>query len=237
MGFFSFLKPKKLINEIVEDYTNSYNKIIDSDSDSKNAFKNLALFNFNEAIRQKSTIHTEPISALGWYQFKINELSGNHNDDRSRIASYIFNAIASNHKDFWNPVSNEKMQLLKNLIDEKLVKKVSNLDDLLKNAIVATCQEYNASTWRNVSGFDSLEIAIRFATENYFCEIEEEELNECIQKYKVTIEKIIEKGTTELQLRNAVVDAISDFFYTHYYDDDFELEDYQITVTKALYKS
>ena len=237
MGFFSFLKPKKLINEIVEEYTNSYNKIIDSGSDSKNAFKNLALFNFNEAIRQKSTIHTEPISALGWYQFKINELSGNHNDDRSQIASYIFNAVASNHKDFWNPVSSEKMELLKNLIDEKLVRKVSNLDDLLKNAIVATCQEYNASTWRNVSGFDSLEIALRFATENYFCEIEEEELNECIQKYKVTIEKIIEKGTTELQLRNAVVDAISDFFYTHYYDGDFELEDYQITVSKALYKS
>jgi hypothetical protein len=237
MGFFSFLKPKKPINEIVEEYTNSYNKIIYSDSDSINAFKNLALFNFNEAIRQNSTIHTEPISALGWYQFKINELSGNHNDDRSQIASYIFNAVASNHKDFWNPVSNEKMQLLKNLIEEKLVGKVSNLDDLLKNAIVATCQEYNASTWRNVNGFDSLEIALRFATENYFCEIEEEELNECIQKYKQSIKEIIEKGTTELQLRSLVVEAISDFFYTHYSDDEYDFEDYQITVSNALYKS
>jgi hypothetical protein len=237
MGFFSFLKPKKPINEIVEEYTNAYNKIIDSDSDSKNAFKSLALFNFNEAIRQKSTIHTEPISALGWYQFKISELSGNHNDDRSRIASYIFNAVASNHKDFWNPVSNEKMQLLKNLIDEKLVKKVSNLDDLLKDAIVATCQEYNASTWRNVSGFDSLEIALRFAAENYFFEIEEEELVGCIEKYKQSIKEIVEKGTTELQLRSLVVEAISDFFYTQYSDDEFDFDDYQITVSKALYQS
>ena len=235
MGIFSFFKSKKPIDEIVEGYTNSYNKMIHADNDSITAFKNLAIYNFNEATRLNQTSHTEPTSSFSWYHFKLNGLSGNHNDDRSEIASYIFNAVASNHKDFWNPVTNEKMQVLKQLIDAKLLKKTSNLDDPLKTAIVATCQEYNASTWRNVSGFDSLEIAIRFASENYFSEIEEEELIECIKKYKESIKKIVEKGTTELQLRNAVVDSMADFFFTHYNDDRFVFEDYKITVANALY--
>lgn len=118
MGFFS---KKKSIDVIVNEYTTEYNLIINEKGNSKEAFKNLAKHAFKEATRLKRTIHTEEKSAYSWFSFDITKMTGVSNADRDLIASYIFNAIASAHKDFWEPVSHEKMELLHILIDKSLI--------------------------------------------------------------------------------------------------------------------
>jgi hypothetical protein len=121
MGIFSFFASKKPIDEIVTDYTNSYNQVINSDGSSIDAFKKLAEYSFAEALRLGSTSCKNKVEAYSWFGFDANSLEGSNSTDRKKIASYIFNAIASTQKHFWEPVSQQKMDLLRNLIEEKLV--------------------------------------------------------------------------------------------------------------------
>jgi hypothetical protein len=121
MGIFSIFASKKPIDEIVADYTNSYNQVINSNGSSIDAFKKLAEYSFVEARRLGKTSCTNKVEAYSWFGFDVSSLKGSNGLDRKEIASYIFNAIAMAQKHFWEPVSQQKMDLLHNLIDEKLV--------------------------------------------------------------------------------------------------------------------
>ena len=121
MGLFSIFASKKPIEEIVTEYTKSYNQVIKSNGSSIDGFKQLAEFSFAEAIRLGRTSCKNKVEAYSWFGFDANSLNGSNTVDRKEIASYIFNAIASSQKHFWDPVSQQKMDLLRKLIDQKLV--------------------------------------------------------------------------------------------------------------------
>lgn len=100
MGFFSLFASKKPIEEIVTDYTKSYNQVIYSNGSSIHGFKQLAEYSFAEAIRLGRTSCTNKVEAYSWFGFDANSLDGSNSINRKEIASYIFNAIAMAQKHF-----------------------------------------------------------------------------------------------------------------------------------------
>jgi hypothetical protein len=240
MGLFSIFAKKKPIEEIVRDYAYAYNVVVNNGGNSIDAFKKLAEYSFSESTRLKRTIHTAVESAYSWYGFKLDELSANHNNDRKEIASYIFNTIANTHKDFWEPVSTEKMNLLRRLIDEKLVGRISNVSAEFKEEIELTCEKYNhAMIWDKMNTIDALHTALKFAQENGYAETDDKLITFEMKEYTTKLKTVFEYSPTEKGIRNVIVDSISDFAYNYFSksedDNNLEFDDVKIVVESIIF--
>lgn len=240
MGLFSLFSKKKPIDEIVGDYARAYNTVVYSGGNSKDAFKRLAEYSFAEAIKLKRTSHSNAESSYSWYGFKLDEMSSIHNEDRSKIASYIFNTIASTHKDFWEPVSQQKMDLLRNLIQQKLVGRISNVSAGLKEELELTSEKYNhAMIWDKLNAIDALHVALKFAHENGFSDSNDELIAKEMKDYAQKLKTVFEYSPSEKGMRNVIVDSISDFAYNHFHksieENNLELEDIKLVVDSIIF--
>lgn len=240
MGLFSIFSKKKPIEEIVRDYAYAYNVVVNNGGNSKDAFKKLAEFSFSESTRLKRTIHTNVESAYSWYGFKFEEMTAIHNSDRKEIASYIFNTIASTHKDFWEPVSTEKMNLLRRLIDEKLVGRISNVSAELKEEIELTCEKYNHSMiWEKMNTIDALYTCLKFAQDNGFSDTDDELIKVEMADYTRKLKTVFEYSPTEKGIRNVIVDSISDFSYNYFQkideENNLEIDDVKLVVDSIIF--
>ena len=193
MGIFSIFSPKKSIEEIVTDYTRAYNKVIYANGSSIDGFVQLAEYSFDEAIRLNTTSCTNKKEAFSWFGFQIETLSGSHNLDRKKIASYTYDAIAMAQKHFWEPVSHQKMNVLGNLIEAKLIGRISNATSKFRNEIELTCAKFNESMIKEKkNAIDALKYALEFADNEGFSDSSKEILEMSMKSYS-------EKITTVLQ--------------------------------------
>jgi hypothetical protein len=237
---FSIFSKKKPIEEIVSDYAYAYNVVVNSGGNSKDGFKKLAEFSFGESIRLKRTIHTNVESAYSWYGFKIEDMTSMHNTDRKEIAGYIFNTIANTHKDFWEPVSTEKMNLLHRLIDEKLIGKISNVSSELKEELKLTCEKYNhAMIWEKMNTIDALYTCLKFAQENGYADSDDELIKVEMTDYTRKLKTIFEYSPTENGIRNVIVDSISDFSFNYFHiieeENNLEIDDVKLVVDSIIF--
>lgn len=240
MGLFSIFEKKKPIREIVIDYAGKYNAVVNNGGSSVDGFKKLAQFAFSEARRTRTTIHTDPESAKGWFFFKIEDLTGKHNDDRDLIKSYIFNAIASSQKHFWEPVSNEKMNLLTKLIEEIVSANFSNASNKFKEQLEKTSQAYNdAMIFKKKNAIEALREALDFSIDNGYADAEEDDIEDAMKKYTDKIMTIVNFSPTEAGMRKVIIDSISDFAYLFFYEslqvDDVTKDDIVKVVDSVLF--
>ena len=242
MGLFSIFESKKPIQEIVADYARVYNTAVnDDEKDSVTAFKELAKYTFSEAIRTRTTIHTNPESSFGWFFHDINKMTGRHNDDRDLIKSYLYNAISNAHKHFWEPVSDQKMKLLGSLIEKSVVSKFSNASPQLKEELVKISEVFNnAMIRKKKNAVESLKEALDFADDQGYSDASKKDLIDAMKVYSEKIMTIVNYNPSNSALRNLIVDCISDFAFKYFFsklnDKELMQEDITKIVDKVLFR-
>ena len=240
MGIFSIFSSKKPIEEIVSDYARAYNKVIYANGSSIEGFVQLAEYSFDEAIRLNRTSCTTKIESYSWFGFEMEALSGSHNEDRKKIASYIYNAIAMAQKHFWEPVSQQKMNLLAKLIQEKLIGRISNANMEFKNEIELTCKKFNdAMIWEKKNPIEALILAIEFANNEGFSDSSKEIIESAMISYSEKINTVLQYNPSEKGMRSVIVDSVThyigEYFYESLESEDIEIEDIKIIVDSVLF--
>jgi hypothetical protein len=240
MGIFSLFSAKKPIEEIVTDYTRAYNKVIYANGTSVEGFIQLAEYSFDEAIRLNRTSCTIKKESYGWFGFEIKALSGSHNVDRKKIAGYIQNAIAMAQKHFWEPVSQQKINLLESLIEANLIGKISNATIKFKNEIELTCQKFNdAMIWEKKNAIEALTSALEFAYEEGFSDSSKEIIEISMKSYAEKINTVLQYSPSEAGIRKVIVDSVAHYIFEYFYEslqsEDVEIDDIKIIAESRIF--